>query len=273
MLEDSTILETRDLSKHFGGLHAVDGVDLKIRAGHLHSIIGPNGAGKTTLFNLLSGALKPTRGQVLLRGRDITALPPHRIAHLGLGRSYQITNIFPSLTVFENVRVAAQAIGPDNFKLFASADRFTRYAEIARAALEATGLMHVTALPALSLSHGDKRKLELAILLAQDPAILLLDEPTAGLATEQVPEFMALVDRIRKSGDKTVVLVEHNMSVVMSLSDRISVMHQGRLLAEGTPAEITANPVVQQAYLGELYGDLTTGVEDDSPRSEVELGT
>ena len=256
MPDDSIILETRDLSKHFGGWRAVDGVTLKIRAGHLHSIIGPNGAGKTTLFNLLSGVLKPTRGHVRLRGQDITALPPHRIAHLGLGRSYQITNIFPTLTVFENVRVAAQALGRDNFRLFAHADRFTRYAETARAALDATGLARVAALPALSLSHGDKRKLELAILLAQDPAILLLDEPTAGLATEQVPEFMALVDGIRRAGNKTVVLVEHNMSVVMSLSERISVMHQGQLLAEGTPAEIASDPAVQKAYLGERYDEV-----------------
>ena len=261
MPNNSIILETRDLSKHFGGLRAVDGVSLEVQAGHLHSIIGPNGAGKTTLFNLLSGTLKPTRGQVLLRAQDITALPPHRIAHMGLGRSYQITNIFPTLSVFENVRVAAQALGSDNFKLFSSADRFTRYSDIAAAALEDTGLTGAAMSPALSLSHGDKRKLELAILLAQNPEILLLDEPTAGLASEQVPEFMALVDRIRKAGDKTVVLVEHNMSVVMSLSDRISVMHQGQLLAEGTPAEIAADPAVQQAYLGELYSDLTGEIQ------------
>jgi len=254
MTEPGIILETRDLARHFGGLKAVEGVNLKIQAGHLHSIIGPNGAGKTTLFNLLSGALKPTRGQVLLNGRDITPLPPHRIAHLGLGRSYQITNIFPTLTVLENVRLAAQAMGPDNFRLFTPASHFKRYEEQARAALEQTGLTRAAAL-ALSLPHGDKRKLELAILLAQDPDILLLDEPTSGLAGELVPEFMALVDHIRKVGNKTVVLVEHNMNIVMSLSDRISVMHQGQLLAEGAPAVIAADPTVQKAYLGELYGD------------------
>lgn len=255
MLETAIILETHDLSRHFGGLRAVEGVTLKIRAGHLHSIIGPNGAGKTTLFNLLSGLLKPTRGQVLLNGQDITPLPPHRIAHLGLGRSYQITNIFPTLTVLENVRLAAQALGPDNFRLFTPASNFKRYEEKARAALEETGLARAAAVPALSLPHGDKRKLELAILLAQDPSLLLLDEPTSGLAGELVPEFMSLVDRIRRSGNKTVVLVEHNMNIVMSLSDRISVMHQGQLLAEGGPAEIAADPIVQKAYLGELYGD------------------
>ena len=257
MPETAVILETRDLSRHFGGLRAVEGVTLQIRAGHLHSIIGPNGAGKTTLFNLLSGVLKPTRGQVLLNGQDITPLPPHRIAHLGLGRSYQITNIFPTLTVLENVRLAAQALGPDNFRLFTPASHFNRYEEKARSALEETGLARAAAVPALSLPHGDKRKLELAILLAQDPSLLLLDEPSSGLAGELVPEFMSLVDRIRRSGNKTVVLVEHNMNIVMSLSDRISVMHQGQLLAEGAPAEIAADPAVQKAYLGELYGDFS----------------
>jgi branched-chain amino acid transport system ATP-binding protein len=253
----SVILETRDLSRHFGGLKAVEGVNLKIAAGHFHSIIGPNGAGKTTLFNLLSGALKPTRGQVLLRGHDITALPPYRTAHLGLGRSYQVTNVFLTLSVIENVRLAAQSLGKDNFRLLVSAERLTQYADKAHAALEETGLTSVAAYPARNLPHGDKRRLELAILLAQDPEILLLDEPTAGLATEQVPEFMALVDRVRRKGNKTVVLVEHNMNVVMSLSDRITVMHQGQLLAEGTPGEIAANETVQNAYLGTLYSQHT----------------
>ncbi len=260
------ILVTRDLSKHFGGLKAVDGVNLTIhaaaperagdgrtRSGALHSIIGPNGAGKTTLFNLLSGVMRPTHGQVLLRGQDITGLPPHRIAHLGVGRSYQITNIFPTLSVLENVRLAAQALGRHNFRLFTPAEYFKQYEAQACAALEETGLTRLAHAPALSLPHGDKRKLELAILLAQDPSVLLLDEPTSGLAGELVPEFMGLVDRIRRSTDKTVVLVEHNMNVVMSLSDRISVMHQGRLLAEGTPAEIAANTDVQSAYLGQLF--------------------
>jgi branched-chain amino acid transport system ATP-binding protein len=256
MSDSAVVLETHNLSKYFGGLHAVEDVSLRVADGHFHSIIGPNGAGKTTLFNLLSGVLKPSAGQVLLRGQDITDLPPYRIASLGIGRSYQITNIFPSLTVFENVRLAAQALGKDNFQLFTPASHFREYEEKAIHALEQTGLTGVASAVALSLSHGDKRKLEVAILLAQNPAILLLDEPTAGLASEQVPEFMDLIARIRQEGGKTIVLVEHNMGVVMSLSDRISVMHQGRLLAEGTPSEIANNPLVQSAYLGELYGDL-----------------
>ena len=256
MPQHAVILETHDLSRYFGGLKAVDGVNLKVHAGHLHSIIGPNGAGKTTLFNLLSGAMKPSRGRVFLHGQDITDAPPHRSAHLGLSRSYQITNIFPNLTVLENVRLAAQALGSDNFKLFSPVERFGSYQERAQAALAETGLAAVAAVPARDLPHGDKRRLELAILIAQDLDLWLLDEPTAGLASEQVPQFMELLDRLRQAGQKTVVLVEHNMSVVMSLSDRISVMHQGQLLAEGTPAEIAADPTVRKAYLGELYDDL-----------------
>ena len=256
----SIVLETRDLSRHFGGLKAVEGVNLNIQEGQLHSIIGPNGAGKTTLFNLLSGTLSPTRGAILFRGQDITNLPPHRVAHLGLGRSFQITNIFPNLTVLENARLAAQSLGKDNFRLLTPAGRYLEYEEKAYAALEETGLAAMAQAPALSLPHGDKRKLELALLVAQDLRVWLLDEPAAGLATAQVPEFMALVDRARKSGNKTVVLVEHNMNIVMSLSDRISVMHQGQLLAEGAPREIADNKQVQKAYLGELY-DLHEAVD------------
>ena len=252
----NVLLETQSLSRHFGGLKAVDNVDLKVAEGHFHSIIGPNGAGKTTLFNLLSSALKPTSGKVFLRGEEITNLPPHRMAHLGIGRSYQITNIFPTLTVYENVRLAAQALGKDNFRVFSPIDQLETYSEKATAAIETVSMSHVSFMPALALNHGEKRKLELAILLAQDPQILLLDEPTAGLASEAVPEFMAMIDSVRREGNKTVVLVEHNMNVVMSLSDRISVMHQGRLLAEGTPEEISADPEVQRAYLGELYTDM-----------------
>jgi branched-chain amino acid transport system ATP-binding protein len=250
--ERENVLETRDLSRSFGGLKAVEGVDLSVAAGDLHSIIGPNGAGKTTLFNLLSGSLKPSRGRVYLRGEDITDFAAYRTAHLGVGRSYQITNIFNTLTVFENVRLAAQALGNDNFKLFSPVSRYKGYEDKAGRALTEVGLEGSASLPAGSLPHGDKRRLELALLLAQDLDIWLLDEPTSGLASEQVPVFMELLDRMRKEGQRTVVLVEHNMSVVMALSNRISVMHQGRILAEGSPAEIAADENVQQAYLGEI---------------------
>ncbi len=250
------ILETRGLSKAFGGLVAVDDVNIAVQRGTLHAIIGPNGAGKTTLFNLLSGNLQPTTGRVFLRGEDITGVPLHRRAHLGMGRSFQITNVFPNLTVLENVRLAAQARGGDNFKIWNHYRRFTSYEARAMEALTTVGLAGRALMLASQLPHGDQRKLEMAILLAPDPELLLLDEPTAGMASEQVPELMALIDRIQTRGGKTIMLVEHNMSVVMRFSDRITVMHHGRVLAEGSPAEIAADETVQNAYLGELYGDL-----------------
>jgi len=252
-MTDQIILQANHLRKDFGGLIAVDDVSIQVRAGSLHSIIGPNGAGKTTLFNLLSGVFKPTSGRVIYRGRDITAQPPHRIAHLGIGRSYQITNIFPNLSVFENVRLAAQAMGRDSLNLFAPASHFKNYQERARHVVEQVGLKGKGDLLASVLPHGDKRKLELGILLASDPQVLLLDEPTAGMASEQVPQLMALIAEIRRQGNKTILLVEHNMDVVMNVSDAITVMHYGQVLAEGTPAQIGANEQVQKAYLGELY--------------------
>ncbi|MBI5300553.1 MAG: ABC transporter ATP-binding protein [Chloroflexi bacterium] len=252
-MDDPIILEAEHLRKDFGGLVAVEDVSLKVRAGSLHSIIGPNGAGKTTLFNLLSGVFKPSAGRVIYRGRDITAQPPHRIAHLGIGRSYQITNVFPNLSVFENVRLAAQAMGRDNLNLFAPAASFKKYAERAWRIVEQVGLKGKGDLLASVLPHGDKRKLELGILLASDPQVLLLDEPTAGMASEQVPQLMALIAEVRQQGNKTILLVEHNMDVVMNVSDAITVMHYGKVLAEGTPTEIGANEQVQKAYLGELY--------------------
>jgi branched-chain amino acid transport system ATP-binding protein len=252
---DDIVIETRDLSRHFGGLRAVDGVNLLVRAGGLHSIIGPNGAGKTTLFNLISGALKPTAGQVLLRGRDVTGIPLYRKAHLGIGRSFQITNVFPNLTTLENARLAAQAMGGDSFKLWARAARFRAYEERARQALAQVGLSERAGALAAVLPHGDKRKLELAILLAGDPQVLLLDEPTAGMASEQAPQLLDIIRSVIQQGGKTILLVEHNMGIVMNVSDRITVMHQGRVLAEGAPAEIRANAAVQQAYLGESAHD------------------
>jgi branched-chain amino acid transport system ATP-binding protein len=257
VVTDDIILEARKLHKAFGALVAVDGVDLRVRAGSFHSIIGPNGAGKTTLFNLLSRTLDPTGGQVIFKGQDITRLPLHRTAHLGLGRSFQITNVFPNLTAFENIRLACQALGRDNFRLLSHHRDLPRYAARARDVIQQVGLNERALLLARSLPQGDQRKLELGMILAPDPELLLLDEPTAGMGAEQVPELIDLIRRIQKAGPKTVVLVEHNMNVVMSASDTITVMHQGRVLAEGTPGEITADKAVQSAYLGELYGDLT----------------
>ena len=255
-MADDIILETQKLRKEFGALVAVDDVSIQVRKNTLHSIIGPNGAGKTTLFNLVSGTLAPTSGRVLFKGRDITHQPIYRTIHLGIGRSFQITNIFPNLTVLENVRLACQALGKDNFNILRHHRSFHQYEERAIKVIGQVGLAGRAMQLARNLPHGDKRKLELGMILAPDPDVLLLDEPTAGMAAEQVPELIALVQEVREAGNKTVLLVEHNMNVVMSASDRISVMHQGQLLAEGTPAEIAANKVVQSAYLGGLYGDL-----------------
>ncbi|MEF3274912.1 MAG: ABC transporter ATP-binding protein [Chloroflexus sp.] len=247
------IITTQALTRDFGSLRAVDHVDLRVRAGSIHAIIGPNGAGKTTLFNLISGYLKPTSGRVLLRGRDITRMPLHQMAHLGIGRSFQITNIFPTLTVLENVRLAAQARGRDNLRLWRNAARLSTYIERAYTALHQVGLHERAGQIAATLPHGDKRRLELAILLASDADILLLDEPTAGMATEQVPILLDLLRMIRQGTNKTILIVEHNMSVVMSLAETITVMHQGRVLAEGSPAEISANQAVREAYLGTAF--------------------
>lgn len=255
-MDGSIILETKNLRKEFGALVAVDNVDLRVQANTVHAIIGPNGAGKTTLFNLLSNAFEPTAGKVFFQGRDITHLPTHRIIHLGIGRSFQITNLFPNLTALENVRLAAQALGKDNFRFLRAASHFKRYEQRAWETLNLVGLADRALMPARALPHGDQRKLELAIILAPDPKLLLLDEPTAGMAAEQVPEMMNLISQINKTSSKTIILVEHNMSVVMNISDRITVMHLGRVLAEGTPSEIAANPEVQNAYLGKLYGDM-----------------
>jgi branched-chain amino acid transport system ATP-binding protein len=256
-MEDEIILETKNLRKDFGGLVAVDDVSLKVKAHTLHSIIGPNGAGKTTFFNLLSGNLKPTKGKVFFKGRDITDLPVHRTAHLGIGRSFQITNVFPNLTVLENVRLAAQAMGRDNFKFWQHHKHYRQYEERALEVIRQVGLERETHLWARVLPHGSQRKLELAILLAPDPELLLLDEPTAGMAREEIPMLMDVVDHIRNQGTKTIMLVEHKMDLVMNVSDRITVMHQGQVLAEGTPTEIATNETVQSAYLGDLYGDLS----------------
>ncbi|MHB8627120.1 MAG: ABC transporter ATP-binding protein [Aggregatilineales bacterium] len=255
-MSDQPILQTARLRKAFGTLVAVDDVSLTVTSGHVHSIIGPNGAGKTTLMNLLSGIFAPSAGAIHFQGDDITNVPLYKRARLGLGRSFQITNLFPNLTVLENVRLAAQALSSVSFGWWRPAPAYTELRDRAYAALELVGLATLADRLALTLPHGGKRKLELAILLVQEPALLILDEPTAGMASHEVPELIGIIAAIRTQGGKTAIVVEHNMSLVMNVSDRITVMHLGRILAEGTPAEIAANQQVQSAYLGELYSDL-----------------
>lgn len=251
------IMRLERVSRSFGGLQAVRDMTLSLRAGAFHSIIGPNGAGKTTLFNLMSGTLKPSGGRIFYKEQEITGIAPHRVAQLGIGRAYQIASLFPGLSVLENVRLAAQARGRDSLKLWARSERLGRYIERSEEVISLVKLAGREHLLASALAHGDKRKLELALLLASDPELLLLDEPTAGMASNQVPELIAIIDRLRSAGTRTIVLVEHRMDVVMAVSDRITVMHQGALLAEGTPREIAGDVRVQQAYLGELYADVT----------------
>jgi branched-chain amino acid transport system ATP-binding protein len=243
------LLETKNLGKSFGALTAVQDVSLAIEAGSLHSIIGPNGAGKTTLFNLLTGTFPPSSGRILFDQKDITGTPAHRVAHLGLARSFQRTNVFPAFSLLQNVWVAAFATGRSwKGLVFRNTDRYPEANERARQALSDVGLEKKGHQLAREISHGEQRQLELAIALAAQPRVLLLDEPAAGLSPEESRRMVALVRSLK--GRYTIVLIEHKMDIIMSVSDRISVMHFGRLIAEGAPAEIQRNPEVRRAYLG-----------------------
>ncbi len=248
-MNDGVLLRTDKLTRAFGSLIAVDRVDVTVHAGELRSIIGSNGAGKTTLFRMISGETAPTSGRIWFGGKEITGLPQHLVARLGIAKSYQITNVFPHLTVLENVRVAVQGYA-HAFDFWSRANRLTTIRERAEALLETIGLARKARSLAAHLSHGEKRHLELAIALASDPALLLLDEPTAGMSPEETEETMVLIRDLAVG--RTVVLVEHKMKVVMRISDRITVMHQGQVLAEGTPDEIRSNERVQQTYLGSV---------------------
>ena len=243
-------LSTRALSIRFGGHVAVDAVSADFYPGTLTVIVGPNGAGKTTYFNLISGQLPATSGQVFLDGADITRLGAARRTSLGIGRAFQLTNLFAHLTVHENVRLAVQSrarLGMDMFSVwFAHAEligRAEHYLE--RVALTAQRHQRVAA-----LSHGDKRKLEVAMLLALEPAVMMFDEPTAGMSVDEVPVVLDLIHQVKRERDKTILLVEHKMDVVRALADRIVVLHNGALVADGEPAEVMASSIVQQAYLG-----------------------
>ena len=243
------LLETRAITKSFGALTAVNGVSLGIEAGSLHSIIGPNGAGKTTLFNLLTGTFPPTSGKIIFDRKDITGTPANRVAHLGLARSYQRTTVFPAFSLFDNVWVAAFATGPSwNGLLWRNASKFPEADARVRQALSDVGLFDKKEHLAREISHGEQRQLELAIALAAAPRVLLLDEPAAGLSPDETRKMVALVRALK--GRYTIVLIEHKMDIIMSVSDRISVMHFGSLIAEGTPSEIQKNAEVRRAYLG-----------------------
>jgi len=244
------ILATHDLGLDIGGARIVADVSLEVREGELVGIIGPNGAGKTTLFNLLSGTLRPTAGRVELDGRDVTRQPPHRRTQAGLGRTFQVSSVFPLLSVAENVRLAAEARLGGTLSLVRRAARFAPALERAGAALEKVGLAERAGWPAGMLSHGDKRKLELAMLLAAEPRVILLDEPMAGVSVEDVDGLVEVIRSVHAEG-RTVLMVEHRMEVVVGLAERIAVMHHGSLLAFDTPERVMADETVQTAYLGE----------------------
>jgi branched-chain amino acid transport system ATP-binding protein len=243
------VLETRALTKDFRGFRAVDHVDLQVEEGSVHALVGPNGAGKTTLFNLLSGFLEPTEGRILLDGHDVTNLPPERIARRGVGRSFQITSLFEQLTVLEHVSLALQSSTGLGYRFWMPERALARFRERALELLDQVGLGEVANREVHTLPYGQKRALELALVLALEPRLLLLDEPTSGMGFEDVDRIIALVRRVREG--RTVVLVEHNMGVVSELADRVSVLQYGSILAEGPYDTVRQDPRVITAYLGE----------------------
>ncbi|GAC1328372.1 MAG: ABC transporter ATP-binding protein [Beijerinckiaceae bacterium] len=243
-------LETRDLTIRFGGHVAVNAVTCAFRPGELTAIVGPNGAGKTTYFNLISGQLRASAGQVLFNGEDITRLPASRRTRAGLGRAFQLTNLFPNLSVAENIRLAVQATGGVHYNMLRVwSDRRDLTAR-ADEVLTEVALASRRDVPAAALSHGDQRKLEIGMMIALEPAVFMFDEPTAGMSVDEVPVVLDLIARLKRDTSKIILLVEHKMDVVRSLADRIMVLHNGQLVADGAPAEVIASPIVQEAYLG-----------------------
>jgi branched-chain amino acid transport system ATP-binding protein len=242
------ILTTQGLTKDFGGLRAADSITFDVEQGKLTSVIGPNGAGKTTLFNLITGLIKPDSGRIIFQGEDITHIPIHKITKKGISRSFQILNLFNELTLFENVWLGVQAQQGHGSEVFSNPDKFKSIREETARIIREIGLSGKEESPVKLLSYGDRRILEITISLTPKPSLLLLDEPTSGLVSEdrkRISEFMK-----RLSSQLTLIVVEHDMDVVLSISDHIVVMHQGKILAQGTPDEIRGNEKVQEAYLG-----------------------
>jgi branched-chain amino acid transport system ATP-binding protein len=248
MADAATALSLTNVAKAFGGLRAVDDVSLTVRPGERRAIIGPNGAGKTTLFSLISGEQPLTGGRITLFGQDVTGLPPHRRAALGLARTYQITNLFPRLTVLDNCLLAVQALLPVKFHLHRPLGQYPQLFVRARAVLESVGLADRAHAAVRNLSHGEQRQLEIALALAGSPRLLLLDEPTAGLSPAESQLMTALLKRLDPT--ITILLIEHDMDVAFEVTDRITVLHYGRVVADGLGAEVKASPLVQEIYLG-----------------------
>jgi branched-chain amino acid transport system ATP-binding protein len=241
-------LELQALTRYFGALGAVNNVSLTVAPRERRAIIGPNGAGKTTLFNLITGHLPPTSGRILFDGAPISGLPPHRVARRGISRSFQRTNLFPRLTVLENLRLAAAAGTPGSYSLFGSVSRLEPPLRRAHATAEAVGLTDRLAIPTGTLSYGEQRQLEIGVALATSPRLLLLDEPTAGMSPEETHRMTQLLAGLPR--EVTLLIIEHDMDVVFSLADRITVLHHGEVLAEGAPDEVRADARVYEVYLG-----------------------
>jgi branched-chain amino acid transport system ATP-binding protein len=244
------LLQVDNLSKRYGALVAVDNVSMQVGEGEVRAVIGPNGAGKTTLFHLITGVVPPSTGSVRFAGSDITRLAPHAICQRGLSRTFQLTSLFPQMSARENAMLAAQARHPRRWKPFGGASVFARARATGEAALAQLGLSRIADRPAGLLSHGDQRLLEVAMAMAQEPKVLLLDEPTQGLSVEETAEAVETLAQFLEKARLTVLLVEHDMEVVFRLAHRITVLHRGAVIADGTPATVKANARVQEAYLG-----------------------
>jgi len=245
----SDILEVDSLAKSYGGVKAIDQVSLRVEKGELHALIGPNGAGKTTLISLLSGMLKPDGGNIRFKGRNVTSTPTHKLVKLGLARSFQITSVFAQMSALENVRMAVQAHAGHSFRFWSVAANDIAMREQAMQFLHEVGLESRAEFVASTLSHGERRQLEIAMALALSPQLLLLDEPLAGMGPEESAAVIALLQQLKKS--KTILMIEHDMDAVFSLADRITVLVYGAVMLTGTPAEIRANEDVNRAYLGD----------------------
>ena len=245
-----SVLATENLTKQFGQLVAVDDMDFVVEREEIAAVIGPNGAGKSTLFNLISGLLKPTEGTITFRGEDITGRSPAEIARLGIGRSFQIVDVFEGLTVRENVRLAAQRLDEGHGAVWRRADAMQAPLAAAEALLDDVGLPDRAGERADALSHGDRRKLDIALTMAIEPELVLLDEPTAGMGKEESIATVRMIRRLSEERDITLVLIEHDLEIVLGISDVVTVMHEGRMLARGSPDEIREDEAVQQAYLG-----------------------
>ncbi len=245
------VLEIKGLSKSFGALRAVSDVSLDLLQGELHAVIGPNGAGKTTFLNLLSGEMAPSAGRIRFKGTDVTGWPPDALARAGLGRTFQHSSVMQSFSIFENVRLAAQARSPAAFRIFSSADRLWDTSQRAVEAISAVGITNAGR-PAAEASHGERRQLEISMLLATAAEVMLLDEPTSGMGRAETLELIPLLQKLK--GSKSILLVEHDLNAVFTLADRITVLVYGKVLATGTPEDVRRNPEVRAAYLGERQG-------------------